>query len=227
MSDDITDVTVIESLPADPRDLLPPEERKALQEYEVKVLADDPRRILAPSTAGKFFSLFLQGYGSKEIHDLNPSFPLGMIVHARVKYGWDLERENHLKELMGRVKEKVLLTQLESAHYLTDVLAAIHKLNGDKIKKFLQTGDPAELKDLSIGTLQNYAKTFELISKLTGQNREKVPAPISITIPVPSSISTSLGESPVAPSMAPSLSSTDAAVLLKGLLDLEKERTKK
>jgi len=210
----------------DPRDLLTDEERAELKKYETTVLAADPRRTLAAVTATKFYALYLQGYSTKEIQELNPSFPLGMIIHARIKYNWDDAQDKHVKDLMDRVRDKVLLTQLESAHYLTDVLTAIHKLNGTKIKKFIQTGDEAELKGLHISTLMNYAKTFELIVKLTGQDRDKkVPsAPIQVLLS-PGAVAATPTALP-APSgrIEKAISADDAAKVMKALLTIKKVR---
>ena len=222
----VVDIVPVESAPADPKDLLPPEEREILTTYEELVLAKDPSRSLASSTAEKFFSLYIHGYNCKEIHEINSSFPIGMIIHAKVKFRWDQRRDEHVQELMGRVREKVMLTQLESAHYLTDVLSAVHKLHGQKVKKFMQTGNEEDLKGVDLGTQYNYARTFDMISKLTGQTKDKnVTPPLQITVTPAAAPSTGAGSVPA--SSGSSLAPDDAATLLKGLLDLERERNKK
>lgn len=156
---------------ADPKDVLDADERAELDRYEKTVLAQDPRRILAASTAASFFQLFLNGHTTKEIYQLNKSFPWGMIIHARIKYEWDRERDEYVKDLFKRVKEKLVKTQVEGVHFLTDLIAATHKQAGDRLKKFIQTGDETLVKDINLSSIHNYARAIYLLSKMTGEDK--------------------------------------------------------
>lgn len=213
----------------DPRDLLPPEERDLLAHYEETVLSQDPARTLAASTASKFFQLFLNGYSPREIQALNPSFPLGMIIHARVKFRWDEERDKHIKEMLERVREKVMCTQLESMHFLTDVLSAMHKLYGNKVKKFLQTGNEEDLKGAELGVLFNYTKAFDLVAKLTGNDKDRkgAVAPVNVFLP-PAQQTLSTPDKPALPLSTTKvdrlLSPDDAAKVVRALLEIKKVR---
>lgn len=147
------------------------EEKEELQKYEEEVLAKDPRRTLGTKPAAAFFELFLNGYSTKEIHNLNKAYDWGMIIHARVKYEWDEQRQEYMKDLFAGVREKVLKTQVEGIHFLNDFLSAAHKCYGDKLKMYLQTGDPTLLRGLKLESLHSYGKAVALLAKLTGQEK--------------------------------------------------------
>lgn len=120
------------------------------------------------------YELFLNGYSCEEIAKLNDDrFDVGMILDARVRHGWDERKLLHLDTLYAGLMEKVKKTQAEGAVFLTDMLAAAHKLHGNKIKKFLQTGNQADLGDLQIESLDAYRKILETLLTLTGQNSGK------------------------------------------------------
>jgi len=57
--------------------------------------------------------------------------------------------------------------------FSADLLAAANKQFGDKLKRFIQTGDESELgKDLSVNSLKQYKDAVDLMMKLTGQDKE-------------------------------------------------------
>jgi hypothetical protein len=128
---------------------------------------------LSPSLVAQLFELYLNGSSCDEIARLNPGVPLGAIVAARLYHRWDERKEQHINHLLDTVRERVQQVQMEAVHFVSDQLAAAHKLQGDKIKRFLQTGDPNELGDFAPDTLEKYRKSIELLLKLTGQDGNK------------------------------------------------------
>lgn len=141
--------------------------------YERYLATDQPR--LAPQVEAQFFALYLNGKTCAEIQRLNTDFRFGSIVRARVDALWDDKREEHIASLLLTVRERVQQVQLESVEYLADMLAATHKLNGDKLKKFLQTGEESVLGEMRITLrdLKEYAKVVETLMKVTGQDRQQ------------------------------------------------------
>jgi len=127
---------------------------------------------LAPSTAAKFFELYLNGHGCSEIQKLNPSFPLGLIVKARLDYEWDRARQDYILDLMKGIRTKVQQSQLEAIAFAADAMSTFHKLAGDKFKKFLQTGDASELGEYKFN-FRNYKEFVEMLMKMTGQDSVK------------------------------------------------------
>ena len=133
----------------------------------------DGKPPLAASAQAQLYQLFLNGKTCEEIARLNPNLSLGLIVRARVDGCWDEKRDAHIGSLLDGVRERVQHTQLEAVNFACDLLSAVHKLQGDRLKKYLQTGDPNELKELGPLSLKTYRDVVEMLLKLTGQDKEK------------------------------------------------------
>lgn len=145
---------------------------RELREYRVYQRLNRPP--MAPSTQAQLFQLFLNGNGCEEIVRLNPNgFALGAVVRARIENDWDLKRQEHQEQLMLRVRERVQQVTLETIERVSNEMAASNKLINDKVKKFLQTGDPAELNGTSIGNVRHLKEMVEMLQKLTGQDAKK------------------------------------------------------
>jgi len=129
---------------------------------------------LAPSTAGKFFGLYLGGHSCEEIQRANPGYSLGAIVKARLDFRWDEQRGNHIMELMRTIRSRVQQSQLEAMAFAIDGMAAYHKLHGEKFKKFLQTGVESDLGSFRDVGHKTYREFVEMLLKLTGQDKSKV-----------------------------------------------------
>lgn len=127
---------------------------------------------LSVDTSLKLYELFLQGTSCQEISRLNPGFGLGMIVKARVDHLWDSRRDSHLTDLYAKTGERLRQIGLESVNFISDFLAAIHKSNGDKIKRYLQTGDEDLLKTIDFSPKQ-YKEFIEILGKVTGAENKK------------------------------------------------------
>ncbi len=156
-----------EEIVLSPVERLSPEERKA---YKLYVQKNDPP--LSPSVQAQLFSLYLNGTSCEEIAKLNPNFSLGMIVRARVEGLWDERRDAHLESLFSGVRERVQQVQMESVVFTSDLLSSANKMFGDKLKKYLQTGDERELGALRIDSLKQYRDAVDLLMKLTGQDKK-------------------------------------------------------
>lgn len=153
--------------PVEPVDLLTPEEAKAYRLYMKK--GDPP---LAPGIQAELFSLYLNGTPCEDIARLNPNFSLGMIVRARIEGLWDARRDAHIRSLFENVRERVAQVQAESIMLTADMLAAANKQFGDKLKRFIQTGDESVLGDLKIDSLKQYRDAVALLMQLTGQDKK-------------------------------------------------------
>ena len=190
-----------------PQELLGPEEQKALERFK-----EEGAYALSPTLASSFFSLFLQGKTLKEIHEMNRAIPFGAIVDARVRYGWDAARDQYVFELQSGIVRRMIQTQMESANFLADVMAATHKKHGTAIKKYLQTGNEDDLQGFNIESITSYGKLIESIMKITGKDKEK-PAAKSDSLPPMGSAS---GQ-PVGPSSSQikGVSPTQAAKILR------------
>lgn len=149
--------------------------RKTLTTPEYNMLVkyiEDGKHPLAQETALKFFELYLRGNSCGEIHRLNKAFSYESILWARVKYDWDKMKDDSTRQLMASIQEKVVQAQLETTSFMADLLVATSKKHGDKIKKFIQTGNEDDLGDaLSVDSLFALLKVAEGLQKITGQDK--------------------------------------------------------
>lgn len=146
------------------RTLLTPKERASYW----TAIKNNP---LSPARQAQLFELFLNGNSTETIANLN-KMPLGEVVRARIDFDWDQKKDEHVAYLLSSVRDRVRQIQLESITFSADLLAAAHKLHGERIRKFIQTGDEAELGDLKITNLKAYKDAVELLLKLTGQDKD-------------------------------------------------------
>jgi hypothetical protein len=120
------------------------------------------------------FALFLAGKDTGEIHRLNPALSLGQIVEARISGNWDARRDEYLDKLLTETATNVQRASLEAATFISDLLTVANKEHGDKLKRYLQTGNPKELGDFKIDNLTQLKVAIETLQKLTGADKKSV-----------------------------------------------------
>lgn len=119
-----------------------------------------------------FFQLFLNGSDVREIHRLNPAFPIEAIHYARVYGNWDEEKERYIRAMQESIKDQLVKANLETVSLLTNMLAVANKQNGDKLKKFLQTGNEKDLAGaFSIDSIHQLLKVLEGLQKAVGMDK--------------------------------------------------------
>lgn len=162
--------TEIINIEQDPKDLyLTPDEQKALTEYQE---ARKPE--LAVETSMAFFQLFLNGYSVDEIHEMNKAFPVEAIHWARLKYGWDKRKDQYITEMHEKIVTKVTKAQLETTNLMTDLLTVTTKKYGDKLKRYLQTGNEKDLEGvMGVQSIAQLLKLMDGLQKITGQANTK------------------------------------------------------
>lgn len=145
---------------------------KESEAYKFYVKQNKPP--MAESTQGGFYALFAQGMSCEEIQRLNPNgFSLGAIVRARLDNNWDDKLIQHQVSLAENARTRLQQIQLETVERLALELAASNKLVSDKVKKFIQTGDVAEIAGMGIGSQRHLKEAIEMLQKLTGQGEKK------------------------------------------------------
>lgn len=146
-----------------------PREQYAFDQFKK---SDLPK--LSPSLSAKLFELFLNGKTCEEIRKLNPQYTLGQIVAARIEGDWDGQRVEYERTLLAGVRRRAAQAQLETITLVADMLAAAKRVFGDKIARYFQTGDEAELGDLKIRNIKDLQALTEMLLKVTGQDTKKV-----------------------------------------------------
>lgn len=149
-------------------DKLTNKERAAYEEYIKR-----GNTSISPNTQAQFLALFLRGKTCEEIQSINSGFPLGAIVKCRMEGDWDRRLDEYREQLFSGVRERLSQIELESVNFLTDMLAAAHKQQGDRIKKYLQTGNEDDLGEMRISSIGAYSKVLEMLIKTTGQDRQQ------------------------------------------------------
>jgi hypothetical protein len=143
------------------------------EEHAYRIWQGTDKPALAPSLNAKLFNLFLQGKTCEEIRRLNPSLQLGEIVAARIAGRWDERREDHLDNLLDATSKRVQQVTLETADFVCDILAVANREHGDKLRIYLQTGNPDDLGEFRITSLPSLKMAIETLQKLTGQDRQQ------------------------------------------------------
>lgn len=108
----------------------------------------------------------------EEIRRLNPSLQLGEIVAAAIEGDWHRRRDEHLDDLLTQTALRVQQVTLETADFVCDLLSVANREHGDKLRRFLQSGNEAELGDFRITSLPALKMAIETLQKLTGQDRQ-------------------------------------------------------
>jgi hypothetical protein len=143
------------------------------EEYAFEYFQKSQQPPLAPSLNAKLFQLFLNGKNCEEIRRLNKDLTLGQIVWARIEGDWDQRRSDHLNSLLTETSLRVQQATLETADFVCDLLAVANREHGDRLRRYLQTGDQKELGDFKIDSIFNLKQTIEVLQKLTGQDRQQ------------------------------------------------------
>lgn len=105
--------------------------------------------------------------------ELNKGLSRGVVLKARVDGLWDERREVYLSELMSNAQDRVKLIALESVNFQGLLLAATHKKYGDRLKRYLQTGNEAELgTGMFVDSIKQYKDVVEMLTKITGQDKK-------------------------------------------------------
>ena len=117
------------------------------------------------------FELFLNGRSLSEIRQANPKFSLGQIVDAAVTYDWYTKKQEYLEILLQNAKSRLQQISCESVRFLADQMAVAHKIQGEKLQKYLQSGNEDDLGDFGIKNLRQYKEAAELLVKVTGQDK--------------------------------------------------------
>lgn len=156
----------------DPLAWLSPAERYAYDYFVARARKGGSETYpLSPEVNASLFEVYLRGRGVREIHALQKNrFSLGQVVHAAVEGEWPRRRQQLIEERLEEAKVRALQAATDGVEYVADGLAAAARLQRERVSRYLETGDPADLgtADFSVASVQKLAET---LLKLTGQDR--------------------------------------------------------
>jgi hypothetical protein len=175
-----TELIAPEKRQPSPEDELTPAERYALELFRTKRAAVVNARYipadvadLAPSMQAQLLQLYLAGLTLPEIRERNPQLGLGQIVASAVDGRWVERRRKHLEDLFGRIQSEAQEAAASGVEFVALAMRATHKRIGDKLLRYLQTGDETDLDGTGVGGLAAYKALVDLLAKMTGQDQVK------------------------------------------------------
>jgi hypothetical protein len=120
------------------------------------------------------YELYLNGYTCEQIFKANGgAFEYGAIIDAKDRLNWDIRRDRQLMALHSQVERKVYKVKQDALSHLSDLLAAAHKIWGDKVAQFLQEGNQELLQGFDPSSLKNYKEILTMLKLLTEGTGDK------------------------------------------------------
>jgi hypothetical protein len=129
---------------------------------------------VSPVDAAQMFELYLHGGSCTQIEKQWRKYKLGAIVKAAIEYQWHEKRQEYLEHLHKDAVERGRQAVAESVGFTADLLAVAHKRWGQKLRRYLATGDESELDGFEIRSIDQYRKVVQTFLELTGHNPSEV-----------------------------------------------------
>lgn len=152
-----------------------PTEGKRFSEYEwrayeahKKASAAGKEAPLGPTVIGQMFEQFLHGMSPSQIAREWKGYQLGAIVRAAVENQWFDRRAEYLDKLHSTTTDRAKQIAAESVEFTGALLAVAHKRWGARLRRYLATGDEAELGEFEIRSIDQYRKVIQTFLELTG-----------------------------------------------------------
>jgi hypothetical protein len=129
---------------------------------------------LSPNASIELYTVWMQGVTCEELVKLNPGLNLGCILMARVDHRWDERRDAYLAEKFSTANDRLKQIGAEALSFLGLTLAVTHKQQGEKMARYLKTGNPDDLGTFHVQSIGQYKQVVETIARLTGADRKVV-----------------------------------------------------
>ena len=143
-------------------------EQKALQTY---MMSGVPGMYHVSDTdIYAWFNLYMAGKGYEEIAE-QCKVGIDKVLFIAKKHEWLNKKMNHLDRIHRKIGDRNIQTLLESAAFLTDYIAYIHRKLGKNINLFL-AGD-LTVPGVSTAELEKYFKAVEALKSLTPKPPEE------------------------------------------------------
>jgi len=123
---------------------------------------------VSDSDVYSWFNLYMSGKSYGEIAILQNS-QVEKVLFIAKKYDWFNKKISHLTNVHSKIQQRLQQSQLESASFLSDYIAYIHKKLGGNINRFL-AGDLDAAQGVTQKDLDKYFKAIEQLGKLMPQN---------------------------------------------------------
>jgi hypothetical protein len=144
-----------------------------VREYELYCRSGKPE--LSPDVNKRLYGLYLNGLTIQNMQELNPAFPLGALIQARVSGRWDERKEAYLGELLGDVAVRTKQMAAEALGFMALQMTVMHRKHGEAMKRYLQTGDEKDLRGSGLvpDSIRDQKTIIEAISRLLDAGKGK------------------------------------------------------
>jgi hypothetical protein len=94
--------------------------------------------------------------------------PLGALVDAKIRYEWDRRRKEQVESVHSTIEERITKSKADAVAYLTSIIQAHCKINGEKLALFLQTGNSSLVDVDALANFKLFKEAASLLNVLTG-----------------------------------------------------------
>lgn len=142
------------------------EEAKTLESYELR-----GKPGLAKIKADVFLDLYKLGYSCQDIAKNFPEYELGLLLHARIKFNWDKERQDYQANLLRQTAHAASVFKVETIRLLYDVLAATQVKHRQEILRYLAAPDREQVPEILPKSLHGIGQLVSIMKDLTEAER--------------------------------------------------------
>lgn len=167
-------------------------ENVVLTAVEAKALEDHVRKNgapMSPITAANFFLLFAEDYTLEKILSVNPSWTLGCLVDARIRYKWDDRLAQYVEEIHKQALTRMSKFKAEMLNQALDMFTLDSRIKREEMMRYMQNPTDENLpKDakLSPRDMKDILEVIERVMKI-GQALPPQPSPTTSIYAAPGS----------------------------------------
>jgi hypothetical protein len=152
------------------QDLIVQYEGRGLTRKESETLADwieAGKPGLSKYRAENMGNIYALGYSCEDIHRWYPTFPLSILLWARVQYGWDDVRDRYQRVTQGKALEAAIGVKTESVRLLADTIAAVNLKWRRELMDYLSDPEHNKAPDFLPKSLSGYQSLQAMMKELT------------------------------------------------------------
>jgi hypothetical protein len=105
------------------------------------------------------------------------------IMYVADKEQWYEQKIARIQGLALTLQPKLTIAQIESKHFLLDLIQFIHSYFQEKMEAYARTKDDRILETMNHKLLDKYHKTIELLYRLEDKDNKKPASTVSLNIP--------------------------------------------
>ena len=120
------------------------------------------------------FSLYMSGRTYIEISKITKT-KKNIVYYMSAKFNWYSKRMEYLNSIQDAMVKKITTTRVESINFIANLIQFHHKWYGEKIDKYMETGDNLHIEDMDVKSLGQYFKSIEILEKMLNPSNVNKP----------------------------------------------------